>query len=205
MTEPLPASFYERSALIVARDLLGTRLVRITPDGSRVVGRIVETEAYTGRDDLASHGRNKRTKRNLPMWGAPGHAYVYMTRGIYWMLNVVAEPAEQPAAVLIRAIEPLEGLDFISDRRPDRKPLEWTSGPARLAIGLAITGAHNTADMTNTAAGLWIEPDQMIADADVRTGPRIGLGKTPEPWLSIAWRWWVGGNLHVSVGSGKRG
>src|ERR1700694_3715745 len=81
---PLPAEFYARSALIVARDLLGARLVRVMPDGTRISGRIVETEAYSGVNDLASHGRTKRTKRNTPMWGQPGYAYTYLTYGLYW-------------------------------------------------------------------------------------------------------------------------
>lgn len=200
-----PPEFYNRSALVVARELLGAKLVRVLPDGTRVAGRIVETEAYTGIDDLASHGRAKRTPRNLPMWGAPGRAYVYLTYGMYWMLNVSAEPEGQPAAILIRALEPLEGLDHMARQRPDRKPHEWTSGPARLALALSIDKSLNTVDMTTPAAGLWIESDQIIPDELVRTGPRIGLGKTPEPWLSIPWRWWVVGNRHVSVGSGRLG
>ena len=92
---PLPRDFYQPSALAVARNLLGTRLVRILPDGSRIVGRIVETEAYTGRDDLASHGRTKRTKRNAIMYGPPGKAYIYLIYGMYWMLNIVVEPEDQ--------------------------------------------------------------------------------------------------------------
>src|SRR5258706_9769433 len=103
--KPLPRSFYEHYAVIVARDLLGARLVRQEPGQERIAGRIVETEAYTGIEDLASHGRHRRTKRNLPMWETPGYAYVYMSRGIHWMLNIVTEPEDHPAAVLIRAIE----------------------------------------------------------------------------------------------------
>jgi DNA-3-methyladenine glycosylase len=195
---PLPVSFYDRQALIVARELLGARLVRCEPGIGRIAGRIVETEAYTGHDDLASHGRLRITKRNAPMWEAPGHAYVYRSRGLHWMLNAVVEPEGQPAAVLIRAIEPLEGLDYIAARRPDRKPLEWTSGPARLAAALGITGDLNRADLTTEEATLWIEADVTIPDSEVRTGPRIGMGKTPEPWYSIPWRFWVGNNPHVS-------
>jgi len=203
---PLNVDFYNRSALIVARELLGARLVRRLPDGARVSGKIVETEAYTGIDDLASHaGRHKRTPRNMPMWKAPGRAYVYKTYGMYWLLNVIAEPEDQPAAVLIRAIEPLEGLDVIVRNRPDTKPREWTSGPARLTIALSINGSFNEADITRTESGLWIEAHENVPDTLVRTGPRIGLGKTPEPWLSMGWRWWIGGNLNVSVGSGKSG
>ena len=205
MSTPLPRSFYARSALAVARDLLGARLVRVLPDGQRLSGRIVETEAYTGLDDLASHGRRRRTKRNAPMYGPPGHAYIYFTYGNYWMLNIVCEAEEQPAAVLIRAIEPLEGLDAMAARRPNRPPEEWTSGPAKLVLALGIGGDLNTTDMTATAGGLWIAPGPPVPDDAVRTGPRIGLNATPEPWLSLPWRFWEAGNPFVSRGSGKRG
>ncbi len=198
MTQPLPHSFYERSSLIVARELLGATLVRQETDQPRLSGIIVETEAYRGIDDLASHGRHKRTPRNLPMWGTPGHAYVYQSRGIHWMLNVVTEPFDTPGAILIRAIHPVEGLDLMAARRPLRKPQEWTSGPARLTLALAITSAQNRIDVTTTENGLWIEPGDLIPDDRVQTGPRIGMGKTPEPWYSIPWRWWVKGDEYVS-------
>lgn len=198
MTDPLPRSFYARSALVVARELLGTRLVRAEPGQPQVVGLIVETEAYTGIDDLASHGRHRPTPRNAPMWGPPGHAYVYLSRGIHWMLNAVAEAENTPAAVLIRAVHPLEGLDVIAARRPNRQPGEWTSGPARLTQALAVTNALNRADLTTPTAGLWIEPGELVDDAAVRTGPRVGLGKTPAPWLTIPWRWWIVGDEFVS-------
>src|SRR5262249_41207261 len=120
----LTPTFYDRPALDVARALLGMRLVRQIPGEARISGRIVETEAYTGHDDLASHGRARMTKRNAPMWGKPGHAYVYMSRGIHWMLNVVVEAEGHPAAVLIRAIDPVEGTEAIAARRAGRKTLE---------------------------------------------------------------------------------
>ena len=195
---PLPRTFYARSALTVARDLLGARLVHHEDGQPRLSGLIVETEAYTGLDDLASHGRNHITPRNEPMWGQPGMAYVYLSRGIHWMLNIVVEPEGAPAAVLIRALRPLEGLDLIATRRPDRTPRQWTSGPGRLTTALAINSRYNRVDMTTPASGLWIEPGEAIADSAVRTGPRIGLGKTPEPWFSIAWRWWIAGDEYVS-------
>ena len=195
---PLLRSFYARSALTVARELLGTRLVRLHDGQPQVSGLIVETEAYTGLDDMASHGRRKPTPRNEPMWGPPGFAYVYLSRGIHWMLNVVVEPEGAPAAVLIRAIRPLQGLELIAERRPDRKPREWTSGPGRLTVALAVSSAQNRVDLTTTAGGLWIEPGEPIEDMAVRTGPRVGLGKTPEPWFSIAWRWWLAGDEYVS-------
>lgn len=134
------------------------------------------------------------------MWGQPGHAYVYLNRGIHWMFNLVAKPKGQPAAVLIRAIEPLEGLDVIATRRAGRKPLEWTSGPGRLCAALDITLAHNALDITTHDNGLWVEPLETIPDSRVKVGPRVGLGKTPEPWFSIHWRWYVADNPHVSKG-----
>jgi DNA-3-methyladenine glycosylase len=196
---PLPRAFYARHSLEVARDLLGMVLVRQEPGLPRLSGIIVETEAYTGLDDLASHGRHKPTPRNQPMWGPPGHAYVYMSRGIHWMLNITTEPEGAPAAILIRAIRPIEGVALMQARRPKiSKPRELTSGPARMTIALNITGALNKVDVTTPDAGVWVEPGQPLPDDQVRTGPRIGLGKTPEPWLSIAWRWYVADEEYVS-------
>lgn len=205
MTSPLPAAFYARPTLQVARHLLGARLVRILPDGRRLSGRIVETEAYTGLDDLASHGHSRRTPRNHIMYGPPGRAYIYFTYGTWWMPNVVTEPEQVPAAVLLRAIEPLEGVEVMAARRAGRPPLEWTNGPAKLALALDIDKSLNGADLTTTSIGLWIEADQIVPDELVRTGPRIGLGNVPEPWFSLPWRFWVGGNGYVSKGSGWKG
>lgn len=205
MTSRLPRSFYDRSALTVARDLLGARLVRVLDDGTRVSGRIVETEAYSGLDDLASHGHRGRTRRTAVMYGPPGFGYVYFTYGNWWMPNIVADKEDFPAAVLLRALEPLEGLEAMAARRPGRPPEEWTNGPAKLAVALAIGPEFNGVDMTAPESNLWVEPDVTIPDELVRTGPRVGMGKTPEPWYSIPWRWWVGGNLYVSKGSGKKG
>jgi DNA-3-methyladenine glycosylase len=205
MPLPLPISFYTQSTLIIARRLLGARLVRVLPDGARLSGRIVETEAYAGLDDLASHGHSRRTPRNSIMYGPPGRAYIYFTYGNWWMPNVVTEPEGIPAAVLLRALEPLEGLEEMAACRPDRPLTEWTDGPAKLALALDIGQALNGADLTTTGNGLWIEPDGTVPDELVRTGPRIGLGKTPEPWRSLPWRFWIGGNSFVSKGSGRRG
>lgn len=196
---PLPRQFYAQHATQVARELLGALLIRRLPSGALISARIVETEAYSGVDDLASHGRAKRTPRNLPMYGAPGHAYVYLAYGIHWLLNVVAEPVDAPAAVLIRAVEPLTGLEHIAARRNGRDQRAWTSGPARLTVALAIDGTHNTLDLTTTAHGLWIAAGAPVPDSAVRTGARIGLGKrVTEPWLSMPWRWWIADNPYVS-------
>ena len=191
-------AFYAQDATTVARALLGAVLVRRL-DGQRISGVIVETEAYRLQDDAASHGHAGPTPRNQPMWDAPGHAYVYFTYGMHWMLNAVCEPPGHPAAVLIRAIAPCEGHDLIAANRPGRKPREWTSGPARLTAALRITRAQNRADLLDSSGEVWIERGEPVPDDQVRIGPRIGLGKNvPEPWLSIAWRWWIGDNPYVS-------
>lgn len=198
MTAIIEREFYAQPATTVARKLLGARLVRRI-EGQRVAGRIVEVEAYRTVDDRAAHSHSGKTPRNLPMWEAPGHAYVYLTYGMYWLLNVVCEPPEHPAAVLIRAIEPVEGLDVIAANRAGRRPKHWTSGPGRLTMALAIDGDANRADMTTPDADLWIEAGAPVPDDDVATGPRIGLGKhVTDPWLNQPWRWWVVDNPHVS-------
>ncbi len=193
----LPREFYERPATTVARELLGALLVRRV-DGQRVSGVIVEAEAYTGLDDMASHGRKHRTPRNVIMYGRPGHAYVYFTYGMHWLLNAVCEPEDHPAAVLLRAIDPQEGQSIMAANRPGRLPREWTSGPARLAQALGISQPENGLDLTDERGGLWIEAGTLVPDDQVRAGPRIGLGSVPEPWLSKPWRWWIAGNPFVS-------
>lgn len=194
----LERDFYQQPATTVARALLGATLVRHL-HGERLSGKIVETEAYRGLDDRASHGRERRTPRNVIMYGPPGHAYVYLTYGMYWLLNAVCEPEEQPAAVLIRAIEPLEGHALMAANRPGRPPREWSSGPGRLALALGVGQAENGLDLTDPRGGLWIEAGARVPDAEVRAGPRIGLGRhVHEPWLSMPWRWWIADNPYVS-------
>jgi DNA-3-methyladenine glycosylase len=193
---PLPVGFYNQSVHVVARALLGTRLVRVI-DGQRVGGYITETESYAGESDLACHARAGRTPRTEVMYGRPGKAYVYFIYGIHWMLNVVAEPSGSPAAVLIRAILPVEGLAEIarrrtaSGRKPNVRQQDWTNGPARLCTALAIDGSCNGADLTGTQDGLWIEPGLQVPDAQVITGPRVGIQNVPEPWRSKPWRFRV--------------
>lgn len=195
----LGREFFAQDARVVARALLGAVLVRRI-DGQRVSGRIVEVEAYRTPDDQACHARSGKTARNMPMWEAPGHAYVYLAYGLHWLLNVVCEPANQPAAVLIRALEPLDGQSVIAARRSGRPFREWASGPGRLTRALGITGGDNRVDMTTTRGGLWIEAGPPVPDREVGAGPRIGLGRhVTEPWLSVPWRWWIAGNPHVSV------
>lgn len=195
----LTRAFFARDTVTVARDLLGRHLVREV-EGERVVGRIVETEAYSGFDDQASHGRHGKTERNAVMFGPVGVSYVYFTYGMHWLLNVVARPesAEYAAAVLLRAVEPLSGLDFIAARRNGRPPQEWTNGPAKLTKALDIDKALNGTDMVAPESPLYITEGEPVPDDTVERGPRVGLGDTPEPWFSMPWRFYVAGNPHVS-------
>jgi len=185
---PLPLSFYNRPTLTVARELIGARLVRIL-DGQTLVGLITETEGYIGEEDLACHAKAGLTPRTAPMYGPPGHAYVYFTYGNHWMLNAVTEREGFPAAVLIRAIWPVEGAEVMSVRRNGRD----TFGPGKLCQAMGIDKALNTVDLTETGAGLWIEAGETVPDSAVTIGPRVGLNNTPEPWLSKPWRFLVKG------------
>lgn len=185
---PLPRKFYNRPTLVVARELIGTRLVRIL-DGTKLVGLITETEAYIGEEDLGCHAKAGRTPRTQVMYGPPGHAYVYFTYGNHWMLNAVTEPAGFPAAVLIRAIQPIEGVELMSARRSGRD----TFGPGKLCQAMGIGQAWNNADLTNGNSDLWMERGMKIPDSAVLTGPRVGLNNVPEPWKSMPWRFLIPG------------
>ena len=194
----LSRDFFAQDTLTVARLLLGKRLVRRL-GGQRLSGRIVEAEAYIGGDDLGSHASVGRTARNDMMFGAPGHAYVYFTYGMHWMFNVVTEAEGSPAAVLVRALEPLEGISVMERNRKGRTGFDLCSVPAKLAQALGITRALNGADLcAKRGAELWIEDAAPIADDEIAAGPRIGLNSVPEPWKSIAWRFYVRVNPFVS-------
>ena len=183
--------FYDRPALDVARDLLGMRLVRIQ-SGQRLAGLIMETEAYQGEEDLGCHASAGKTPRTAVMYGPPGHAYVYFTYGMHWMLNVVTSPVNSPAAVLIRAIRPDEGTTFMAENRPFKALKSgWTDGPAKLTQALKITDGFNTVDICEKENNLWIEPGERILDGYVSQKARIGLNSVPEPWCSIPWRFVV--------------
>jgi DNA-3-methyladenine glycosylase len=183
MSNILPPNFYKRPTLAVARELLGARLVRIL-DGVRLAGIIVETEAYVGESDLGCHAKAGKTPRTTIMYGRAGIAYVYFTYGMHWLLNTVTEADGFPAAVLIRAIQPVEGEEIIHQRRKGRD----TDGPAKLTQALGIDKAQNGIDLTEPSQGLWIEAGNPIPDESVTIGPRVGLNSVPEPWKSIPWR-----------------
>lgn len=183
----LPVEFYDRDALPAARDLLGMRLVRQI-NGQRITGIISETEAYCGQEDLACHARSGKTNRNAAMFGPPGHAYVYFTYGMHWCLNCVCGAEGYPAAVLLRAILPVEGVDFMQMRRGAVPRRNLSDGPAKLTQALAVDGHLNQAALTHTLSGLWIESGTPIPQEAVLTSARIGIQNTPEPWRSLPWR-----------------
>jgi DNA-3-methyladenine glycosylase len=182
----LPREFYFRPTLDVARDLIGKVLVHRASDGL-VAGTIVETEAYIGESDPACHAAPGPTRRNEPLYGEPGHAYVYFSYGMHCLFNAVTERRGFPAAVLVRALEPIEGEALMRLRRgqPHAGAHGLCRGPGNLAKAFGITLAHNRADLTRVphqGDALWIE-DRGIAVGDVCWTPRIGIRVgTAQPW-----------------------
>jgi len=189
-TNILPISFYNRPTLIVAHELLGATLVRME-EGIRIAGMIVETEAYIGESDLGCHAKAGKTPRTEVMYGPAGRAYVYFTYGMHWMLNVITEMEEFPAAVLIRAIRPIDGIEIIATRRGKQPYAKWTDGPAKLAQALAIDKSFNDVDLCSRNNGLWIQMGETISKESVTISPRVGLYTVPEPWKSKPWRFLV--------------
>ncbi|MFN8232810.1 MAG: DNA-3-methyladenine glycosylase [Actinomycetota bacterium] len=178
----LPRSFYGRSVIEVARDLLGRVLVRDLPDGTRLAVRLVETEAYR-QDDAASHSFGGRTPRNATMFGSPGHLYVYFTYGMHHCMNAVTGSPEGASAVLLRAAEPLRGIDEMRLRRGGRDLLELCRGPARLCQALGIDRALDGSDLVR-GGPVWIGTGSPARS--VVTTPRIGIRRDAErPWRFV--------------------
>ncbi|GIK41783.1 MAG: DNA-3-methyladenine glycosylase [Chloroflexota bacterium] len=205
----LQQEFYARPTLTVARELLGQRLVREL-DGQRLSGLIVETEAYIGPDDSASHAYRKRNSdRAQVMFGPPGRTYVYFIYGMYFMLNLVTEAEGFPAAVLIRAIEPQEGIDHMQTNRFPSPRLtcprmgvassmpRLTNGPAKLCQALRIDKKLNNWDLTQGQA-LWLEAAPTIPADAITTGPRIGIDYAQPEDRAAPWRFWLWDNPFVS-------
>lgn len=186
--QPLPQSFYLRPTLEVARDLLGRRLVRWL-DGRRISGRIVEVEAYVGESDQASHAARGRTDRNRAMYGPGGLAYVYFIYGMYHCLNVVTEAAGFPAAVLVRSVEPLEGMEAMAERRPGQPVRSLANGPGKLCQAMGIDRRLDGHDLT-AGAELWLEAGQPVLDAEVQATPRVNVIGDAQartaPWRFLA-------------------
>ena len=186
----LKRPFYARPAVEVARELLGKMLVH-----GPTAGIVVETEAYLGGDDLASHSARGITNRTRVVFGPPGHAYVYFIYGMYECLNIVAEPEGSPGCVLVRALEPVAGLDEMQRRRPAaRKPEDLAGGPGKLTLAMAITRAHNGVDVTRGALVVREPAEQRTFE--IAATPRIGITRCSE----LPLRFLIRGNRFVSRG-----
>jgi len=199
---PPPARFFRRPALVVAPELLGLVLWRGSPEGD-VAGRIVEVEAYCGPDDLAAHSAGgRRTARTEVMYAAGGVAYVYFVYGIHHCVNVVASVEDRPQAVLLRAVEPIAGLELMRARRGARVPdAALARGPGNLACAFGIDRALNGADLRSSALRILVprgaRAETPVAPGDVVASPRIGVDYAGE-WAARPWRFSVRGNASVS-------
>lgn len=195
------ATFYEKPSLTVARALLGDRLVREHPEDGRLVGRIVETEAYT-QNDPAFHGWGlydpdtgtvRCEGKAADLFEEPGRGYVYLIYGAHWLLNIVTEPDGTGGAVLIRAVEPLEGIDAMWRRRGSkRRDADLTNGPGKLTEAFGIDDAFHQADLTGPP--LCVEQGKAVSDDAVATSSRIGLTKGVER----PWRFYIEDSSYVS-------
>jgi DNA-3-methyladenine glycosylase len=195
----LPRAFYERDALTVAKDLLGKVIVHETNEGT-AAGRIVETEAYCGPEDKASHAyQGLRTKRTETQFGAKGQAYIYFIYGLYHCFNVTAgATAGKPEAVLLRALEPVEGIEFMKQRRPTAREsvANLANGPSRLCMAMGLTKTQNGHDMT--IPPLHIDSGESVAESDIMHTTRIGVDYADE-WKNTPWRFCLRGSPFVSV------
>ncbi len=195
---PIPPTFFNRPTLEVARELLGHWIVRHTSHGSPLVARVVEVEAYTGDDPachaytLARNPRRPRKGRSADLFAAPGLTYIYLNYGVHWLLNVITEPQGKAGAVLIRAVEPLEGIEHMRRYRPVRSLRELTNGPGKLTRALQITGALHLHPTTEPPLQLVFAPEPP-SEPVVQT-PRIGIQKGTD----LPWRFLLEGNPFVS-------
>jgi DNA-3-methyladenine glycosylase len=198
---PVQRELLLRPAHEAARLLLGTYIVGAEPDGL-TVGRIVEAEAYAGAEDRASHARAGRTRRTAPMFDRPGTAYVYLVYGLHDCLNVVAHEEGAAGAVLLRALEPVAGVELMRRRRGSHAGADarLAAGPARLCQALAVDRSFSGADLLE-GSRLWLAQavdEDRPADDEIASGPRIGVGYAGDDWAGLEWRFWLGGHPSVS-------
>ena len=193
----LRREFYTHSSVVtVARELLGKLLVVPSSSGKRVSGMIVETEAYRGPNDRAAHSYGgRRTKRTETMYGLGGTAYVFFVYGMYNQFNVVTNVKDAPHAVLIRALEPVEGIELMRKRRRGQPDHNLTNGPGKLCIALGIDRKLDAADLLGNK--VWIEEGEKISRPLIASGPRIGIDYA-EDWIHKPWRFWIKDSPFVS-------
>jgi DNA-3-methyladenine glycosylase len=197
MKSKLPRSFYLRENTVrVARDLLGKLLVVPDDEGNRTSGMIVETEAYLGHIDRAAHSYGgRRTARNEATYNLGGHAYVFFVYGMYFQLNVVCGEVDSPHVVLVRAVEPVEGVKVMRVRRGEMKDRNLTSGPGKVCIAFGIDRDYNGEDLLG--GRIWLEEYRSFTADDIGVGKRIGIDYAGED-ANKPWRFWVKGNEFVS-------
>jgi len=201
----VPRRFYTQPTLEVAQKLLGKYLVRIY-QGERLVGKIVETEAYLGPRDKASHGYlNRKTARNEAEFLIGGHIYIYLVYGMYWQLNISTYQADKPECVLIRALEPIEGLEIMAKNRNfNSKELtlkeikNLTNGPGKLCQALALDKSFYGEDLTKSQR-IWLEPGEKINPSQIKKAKRIGIDYAGPYWANRLWRFYLKDNQFVSV------
>ena len=193
----LNRDFYTRQdTLRIARELLGKLLVFPDADGRRVSGMIVETEAYLGVIDKAAHSYGgRRTARNEVTYAEGGHVYVFFVYGMYYQLNLVTGLADDPHVVLIRAVEPVEGIELMRERRGMMRDTNLTSGPGKLCIAFGIDRTLNGADLLDDR--IWTEEYRNLKKSEIETGPRVGIDYAEE-YAAMPWRFWLKGNQFVS-------
>jgi DNA-3-methyladenine glycosylase len=225
-TGPFPRDFLALDTREAARRLLGARLTRGGGPEARA-GRIVEVEAYVGQNDLASHARFGRTKRNSAMFGPPGVAYVYLVYGMHHCLNIVTEPEGQAAALLVRAVEPISGQDgmraarlrwahdraarrgsgalYEATRRIQEMPADrLASGPGLVCAAFSIDRTQDGVDLCDPASELRLEIAGEDEPLEIETGPRVGIAYAPDPWRSRPWRFFVPGSPSLSAVAAPR-
>jgi DNA-3-methyladenine glycosylase len=196
-TNKLEREFYLRpDVLAVSRDLLGKLLVVPDPNGQRVSGKIVEVEAYRGPEDRASHAYGgRRTKRTETMYKPGGVAYVYFVYGMYYQFNVVSSVEDVPHAILVRALEPIEGIEIMRTRRHTHPDHNLTNGPGKLCIAMGIDRQLDGADLLGNR--IWLEEFETVSSRRIAKGPRIGIDYAEE-WIHKAWRFWIKDNSFIS-------
>lgn len=195
--QKLPRKFFLQPTLLVAKKLLGKTLVRIY-HGKRLSGKIVETEAYIGPEDRASHGYlGKRTKRNRAEFLIGGHVYIYLVYGMYWQLNISTEKEGKPTCVLIRSLEPLEGIFTMEKLRKEKNLKNLTNGPGKLCQALALDKSFYGVDLCRPDK-IWIEEAEEIKEKEIVKKPRVGIDYAGPYWSKIPWRFYIKDNAFVS-------
>ena len=189
----LNRDFYNRSTLKVAKELLGKVLARQTPQG-KISGIITETEAYCGPRDLASHASRGKTERTKTMFGLAGHLYIYLIYGMYYCLNIVTEKENYPAAVLIRSIQPIEGINLMKKYRPKVKKENLADGPGKLCLAFNLSKKQNSLDICNSKE-IWVEENRdKIKLSQIIATPRVGVDYAGPYWSKKKWRFLMKNN-----------